>query len=89
MGKTQKRIVASAKHQVLWGRTQEIWNWREYWTLWRTFKQIGSVWKTSGFVKTQKIQKSWIFNIIVVESEANWERLTNIGSYDPKFNHVV
>ena len=42
-----------------------------------------------GFFKTQKVQKSWIFNIIVVESEANWERLTNIGSYDPKFNHVV
>ena len=62
--KTQKRIVASAKHQVLWGRTQEIWNWREYWTLWRTFKQIGSVWKTSGFVKIQKIQKCWIFNIV-------------------------
>ena len=62
--KTQKRIEASAKHQVLWVRIQEIGNWREYWTLWRTFKQIGSVWKTSGFVKIQKIQKCWIFNIV-------------------------
>ena len=41
-----------------------------------------------GFVKTQKVQ-SWLFNIIVAESEANWERLTNIGFYDLKGNHMV